>query len=160
MPESEGRELLQRPRVVDLVLKSVHAGGRHDGPIGVIVTRHRGAEHRHDRVADELHDRSPFPNNGAVHRGAVGVELAGQLTGVGVLGDRRVRADVAHDDGHVEPFGLADAAALVAKFLGDSAGQQSRQGLALLLAVHDGAMEDAQAIESALVARDSLRPQA
>ncbi len=153
MPSPKAGSSSSAQRVVDLVLKSVHAGGRHDGAIGVVVTRHRGAEDRHHRVADELHDRSPFPNNGAIHRGAVGVELAGQLTGVGVLGDRGVRADVAHDDGHVEPFGFADAAALVAKFLGDSAGQQSRKRLALLLAVHDGAMEVAQAIERALVAR-------
>ena len=53
---------------------------------------------------------------------------------------------------HVEALGLADASTLVAKFLGDPAGQESRERLALLFAVDDGLMQVAQAIERALVA--------
>ena len=33
---------------------------------------HGGAEDRHHRVADELHDRSALAEDGVVHRGAVG----------------------------------------------------------------------------------------
>ena len=91
----------------------------------------------------------------SIHRGAVGVELSGEFARVGVFGDRRVRADVAHDDGHVEPLGLADVPALVAQLLGDAARQQSRERLALFLAVDDGLVQVAQSIEGALVCRRS-----
>ena len=53
------------------------------------------AEHGHDRVADVLHDGAALAEDGPVHLGPVGVELGGQRGRVGVLGDRRVAADVA-----------------------------------------------------------------
>ncbi len=72
-------------------LRGVHrASGRHR-PLGVVGLRDRRAEHRHHRVADELHDRAALAEDGPVHRGAVHVELPGQLARVGVLGDGRVR---------------------------------------------------------------------
>ena len=46
----------------------------------------------------------------AVHRGPVGAELASQLARVGMLGDGRVRANVAHQHRYDDPLGLADRA--------------------------------------------------
>ena len=64
MPESEGGEALAHPALVDLGLAGVHARGRDDRAVGVVVTGHGRAEDRHHRVADELHHGTPFPNNG------------------------------------------------------------------------------------------------
>ena len=60
------------------------------------LARDRGAEHGHDRVADVLHDGAALAEDRPVHLGPVGVELRGQRRRVGVLGDRRVAADVGH----------------------------------------------------------------
>ena len=63
--------------------------------------------------------------NGMVHLTPVGVELAGELGGVSVLGDGRIPADVRHQHGHHQPLGLTDAAAVGPQFLGQTRGQQA-----------------------------------
>ena len=56
----------------------------------------------------------PSAEDGPVHLGAVRVELRGELRRVGVLGDGRVAADVAHQHRDLELLGLADAPARAA----------------------------------------------
>ncbi len=72
----------------------------------------RCAEDCHHRVAHELHHGAALAQDGLVHRGTVRVELTGQLARVRVLGDGRVRADVAHHDCHLHSLGLADTSSL------------------------------------------------
>ena len=109
--KAERRQPGRGPRVVDLRLPGVHRRRRRDRPVRVVRLRERRAEHGHHRVADELHDRALLAEDGLVHRGPVRVQLPGQLARVGVLGDRRVRPDVAHQHGHLDPLGLTDAPA-------------------------------------------------
>jgi hypothetical protein len=82
-----------------------------------------------------------------VHGRAVRVELPGQLARVGVLGDRRVGPDVAHQHGHDHALGLADALPATAELLGEPAGQQPGQRLALLLAVDDGLVQQPEPVQ-------------
>ncbi len=84
-----------------------------------------------------------------VHLGAVLVELARELRRVGALGDARVAADVGHEHGHDELFGLADGAAFVAHLLGEPAREQPAERLALLLAVDDRLVQHAQPLQRA-----------
>ena len=151
--EAERREAVGAPAVVDPSLQGVHdrCGGHR--PVGVIRLRERRAEHRHDRVPHELHHRSPLTQDGVIHRGPVGIQLAGELARVGVLGDGRVGPDVAHQHGHDDALGLADLPVLLAQLLRQPAGQQPGQRLALLLPVHDGPVQQAEPLQRAGVAR-------
>ena len=68
----------------------------------------------------------PFsPEDGVVHGRTMHVELPRQLARIGVLGDGRVRADVAHENGHHDPLGLADLPAITTKLLRQPAGKQA-----------------------------------
>ena len=115
----------------------------------MVVARFGSPEHRHHRVPHVLHHRSAGPKDGAIHLRSVTVELLGEHRRVGVLGDRRVAADVAHQHGDVEAFRLADAAAPGEQLGGDAGRQQTAQRLALLLALDDRLMQPAQTIEGA-----------
>ena len=86
-----------------------------------------------------------------VHRGPVRAELAGQLARIGVLGDRRVRPDVAHQHGHRDALGLADRPRLLPELLRQAARQQPGQRLALLFPVHDGLVQQPQPLDGALL---------
>jgi hypothetical protein len=89
----------------------------------------------------------PLSEDRMVHGRAVRVELPGQLARVGVLGDRRVGPDVAHQHGHDHALGLADALPATAELLGEPAGQQPGQRLALLLAVDDGLVQQPEPVQ-------------
>ena len=155
--QPERGEPLPLPAVVDLGLPAMGVGRRGQGPVGVVGLGERGPEHRHHRVAHELHDGAVLVQDGPVHGRPVGVELAGQLTGVGVFGDGGVRADVAHQHGDLDDLGLADVAAVPPQLLRQSTGEQSGQGLALLLPVHDALVEQPQPTDGPLGSRrDSL----
>ena len=116
------------------------------------AARHGRAEHRHHRVAHVLHHRPAGAEDGTVHLGPVAVELPGEHGRVGVLGDRRVAADVAHQHGDLEPLRLADAAALGEQRVGDAGRQHAAERLALLLALDDRLVQPAQPVERARLA--------
>ena len=151
-PEPERRQAFLNPALVDLRLSGVHGGGGGDRTVRVVRLGDRRPEDGHDRVPDELHHRAALSQDGPVHGGPVRVELAGQLARVGVLGNGRIGADIAHDDGDLHPLGLSDAPTLRAQLLRQSAGQQARERLALLLTVDDGLVEQAETRKRALVA--------
>ncbi len=70
-----------------------------------------------------------------------------------MLGDRRVRPDVAHEHRDDHAFGLTDLAAVSPELLGQASGQESRQGLALLLTVDDRLVEQPQPLQRSFRAR-------
>ncbi len=119
----------------------MHARGRRDGAIGVVGLGNRCAKDRHDGVTDELHHRAALAEDGLVHGGAMGIELARELTWIGVLGNGGIGTDVAHDHGHLHALSLADATTLQPYFFGDASGQQTRQRLTLLFAVNNGQVQ-------------------
>ena len=118
----------------------------------MVVARYGRTEHRHHRVPHVLHHRSAGAKDGTVHLRPVTVELLGEHGRVGVLGDRRVAADVAHQHGDLEPLRLADAAAPGEQLVGDPGRQQAAQRLALLLALDDRLVQPAQPVEGARLA--------
>ena len=128
-------------------------GRGRQGPVGVVGLGERGSEDGHHRVAHELHDGPVLAQDGLVHGGPVGVELPGQLAGIGVLGDGRVGADVAHQDGHLDHLGLTDVAAIPPQLLRQSAREEAGQGLALLLPIHDALVEKPQPADGSLGSR-------
>jgi hypothetical protein len=89
-PEAEGGQAVGRPAGVDTGLELMHRRRGGHRAVRVVGLRERRAEHRHDRVPDELHHGPALTEDGVVHRGPVGVELPGELAGVGALGDRRI----------------------------------------------------------------------
>ena len=119
----------------------------------MVGLRERRAEDRHHRVADELHHGARLAQDGLVHRGPVRVELAGELARVGVLGDGRVGADIAHEDRHHDPFGLSDVPPLLPQLGGQAARQQPGQRLALFLPVDDGLVQLAEPPQRAVASR-------
>ena len=155
--QPEGGQAVLLPRGVDLGLQAVGVGRSPQGPVGVVGLGEGRAEHRHHRVAHELHDGAALAEDGLVHGRPVGVELPGQLAGIGVLGDGRVRADVAHQDGDLDHLGLPDVAAVPPQLLRQAAGEQPGQRLALLLPVDDALVEEPQPADGPLGSRrDSL----
>ena len=157
MPSAERRLALAGPLGVDRLLRGVHRAAGGERPVGVVVARLGRTEHRHHRIAHVLHHRSARVEDRTVHLGAVAVELLGEHRRVGVLGDGRVAADVAHQHRDVEPLGLAEPRPPASGCVGDAGGQQPGQRLALLLALDDRRVQPAQAVESAgLAGRDSL----
>jgi hypothetical protein len=70
-----------------------------------------------------------------------------------VLGDGGVGPDVAHEHGHGHGhgLGLTDALPAAAQLLGEAAGQQAGQGLALFLAVDDGLMQQPEPVQGGRV---------
>ena len=124
---------------------------------GVVGARHGCPEDRHHRITDVLHHGPTGAEDGTVHLRPVTVELLGEHGRVGVLGDRRVAADVAHQHGHLESLRLADAAPLGEQLVGDAGRQHAAERLALLLALDDGLVQPAQAVERALLARRHRR---
>ena len=149
MPSSKGGRPALLPASVHLALGRVHGQRRRHGPVGVVGLRERRAEHRHHGVADELHHGAAVAEDGVVHGRPVLVELPGQVRRGDPLGDARVAADVAHQHGDLDLFGLADPSALDAQLLRQPAGQQPGEGLALLLAVDDRLVQEAQAPQRA-----------
>ena len=132
-------------------------GGGGQGAVGVVGLGERGPEDGHHRVAHELHDGPVLVEDGPVHGRPVGVELPGQLAGVGVLGDGGVRADVAHEHGALDHLGLADVPSVPAQLLGQPTGEEPGQRLALLLAVDDALVEQPQPTDGPVVpGRDAL----
>jgi hypothetical protein len=71
-------------------------------------------------------------------------------TRIGVLGDRRVAADVRHEDGDDEFLSLSRLPPLVHDLGGDAAGKESAERFALFLAVHDGFLKHPQPLEAVL----------
>src|SRR3984957_18369452 len=140
--KAEGWQTLFIPAPVDSGLLVVHGQRRHDGPVRVIHLFERRAEDGHDGVPDELHDGPVLAEDGVVHGGPVHVELTGQLARVGVLGDGRVRADIAHEDRDDHPLGFPDLTPVPAQLLRQAAGKETRQRLALLLAVDDRLVQE------------------
>jgi hypothetical protein len=144
------REALAFPLRIDGVLLGVHAEGSGNSPIGVVVLSERRAEHGHDGIADELHDRPILPENRIVHSGPMDVELPGQLAGVRVLRDGRIRPDVAHEYRHRHAFRLTDVPPITPKLLRQAARKQAGQRLPLFFPIHYGLVEKAEALERAL----------
>src|SRR5439155_16763009 len=83
------------------------------------------------------HTRWPRDWSSDVCSSDLDVELTGELGRVGVLGDRRVGADVGHEHGDDDPLALPDVTAVSPQLLGQAARQEARERLALLLPVDD-----------------------
>ena len=97
-PHAEGALRLQR---VHLRERAPHRQGRLHRAIGVILLREWRAEHREDRVADELVER-PFVLEQALrHPREVLVEELRNLIRLHPLAQRGERHDVAEHDRHV-----------------------------------------------------------
>ena len=151
-PRPNGGRPSARPALVDLGLAGVHCHSSGNGTVGMVNLGNRRTEDSHDSVAHELHHGPALAQDGLVHRRSVGVELAGQLARVGVLGDGRVGTDVAHHYCHLDSLCLADAPTLRAELLRQPSWQQARERLALLLTVDDGLVQEAQALQRPLIA--------
>ena len=76
---------------------------------------------------------------GAGHEGGAGGRTDGRG---GALGDGRVATDVRHQHGHVQLLGLADGDPFASQLVGEAAGKEPAQRLALLLTVDDRLVED------------------
>src|ERR1700722_1852013 len=116
----------------------MHADRCLDGTVSVISLRERGAEYRHDGVPDELHDRAGLTEDRLVHGGPMGAELPRKPARVSMLSNGGIRPDVAHQHGDDDALSLPDGPRLLPELLGQPAGKQPGQGLALLLAINDG----------------------
>ena len=102
---------------------------------------------------DVLHDRARLVEDGGVHLPPMGVELAGQHGGIGGLGDGAVAPHVGHEHGDLQPLGAAQGVADRRGASRPDPRQQPAQRLALLLTIHDGAVQQPQAPQRPLAAR-------
>ena len=75
-----------------------------------------------------------------------------------MLRDGGVRADVAHENRDDHPLGRTDLTPVPTELLGQTSGQEPRQRLTLLLAIHNRLVEQPQSLERPLGAGgDSFR---
>ncbi len=72
--------------------------------LGVVVAGARDAEHRHDRVADELLEHAAVPRDGLPRCGEVGVLDHRDVLGVEPLGQRREADEVGEEHRHDAPL--------------------------------------------------------
>ncbi len=85
---------------VDLVHRQLHGQGGRRPSLGVVGMRERRAEDREDRVADELVDGAAMRDDDLGHAGEVAVEDLHDVSGIAVLGEPRIAAQVRHQDRH------------------------------------------------------------
>ena len=131
----------------------MHAQSGGHRPVGVIFLSERRPEHRHHRVADELHDRSALPRMASFMAArwmfSCPASWLGSACSAMVEYDRISLMSTVT----VDAFGLADVPPIMAKLLRQPAGKQAGQGLPLLFPIHDGLVEKAEALERALGSR-------
>ncbi len=84
---------------VELVHRALHRERRGGCALGVIGLIQRRAEHREDRVADELVDRSPVGDHEISHPRQVAVQHLHDARRVALLGEPGVAAQVGHEHG-------------------------------------------------------------
>ena len=115
----------------------------------MVDLRQRSAEDRHDGIPHELHHGAALRQDGAVHFGAMLVELARQDRGIRILRDRGVATDIRHQHRDHQGLGLPDPAAFATQLFGDPGWQQPAEALALLLAVDDRLVQQLEAAQGA-----------
>ena len=75
-----------------------------DSPLGVVLVRHRRAEHRHHRIADELLDRAAVTLDLLAQAGVVGADPRPHVLRVGGVGRSREADEVAEQHGDDLPL--------------------------------------------------------
>ena len=82
-----------------------------DRPLGVVLVGHRGPEHRHQRIADDLVDRAAEPLDDLTHLAHAAVDHGPHLLRVGALRERREARQIGEHDGHPAPLAFDALAA-------------------------------------------------
>ena len=82
---------------VQLAHRRLHREGRGGRALGVVRLVQRGTEHRENRVADELVDRSAVRDDDIGHARQVAVQHFHDALGVALLGEPRVAPEIGHE---------------------------------------------------------------
>ena len=143
------RQAFPCPSFIDGRLRLVHRFGGLQRLLGVIRFRQRGAKHGHDGITNELHDRATVRQDASIHLGAMLIQLMRQHRGVRIFRDRRVAANVRHQHGDHQRFGLANPSTLPAQLFRQSGRQEPAEALTLLFAVDDRLMQQLEAPQRA-----------
>ena len=78
--------------------------GGANGPLGIVAVRHRGAEHAHHGVADELLDPAAMTLELAADSLVVRHEKRSHVLGVELLGARGEPHEIDEEDGYEPPL--------------------------------------------------------
>src|SRR5438552_10885767 len=104
---------------------------------GVIGDWLRGAEDRHHRIADELHDRAVLGQNGIAHRDAMFFQLTRQPARVRGFRNRRIAAYVGDQDRGHKPFDVSESLTTPSQPCGVDAWEDAAETVALVLDIDD-----------------------
>ncbi len=88
------------PTLAQLLDRLEDSQGGADRALGVVLVRHRGAEHGHDGVADELLDRPAEALDVGLHALVVRAERRADVLGVGAVRSAREADEVDEEDRH------------------------------------------------------------